>query len=173
MDRAPAMARSEGLRRRRRASRSWAIFPLASATTAPTSSAQPDRFALDWSGGAPPEPYFKDDDFTQKWGQNWGIPLYRWDVMRANIFDWWRQRVRGVRQIFHVFRIDHVIGFFRIYAFPWRPERNADFLPLTWDEMLRATGGRFPHFAPRDDETHEHADANRRRGRGISACGPG
>ena len=39
--------------------------------------AHPERFALDWSGGAPPEPYFKDDEFTQKWGQNWGIPLYR------------------------------------------------------------------------------------------------
>ncbi len=126
--------------------------------------ARRDQFALDWSGGAPPEPYFKDDEFTQKWGQNWGIPLYRWDVMRANNFEWWRQRVRGVRRIFHVFRIDHVMGFFRIYAFPWRPERNADFLPLTWDEMLRATGGSFPHFAPRDDETHEHADANRREG---------
>ena len=48
--------------------------------------AQPDRFALDWSGGAPPEPYFKDDAFTQKWGQNWGIPLYRWDVMRSRQF---------------------------------------------------------------------------------------
>ena len=44
--------------------------------------ARPDEFALDWSGGAPPEPYFKDDKFTQKWGQNWGIPLYRWDAMR-------------------------------------------------------------------------------------------
>ena len=42
-----------------------------------------NEFALDWSGGAPPEPYFKDDEFTQKWGQNWGIPLYRWDAMRA------------------------------------------------------------------------------------------
>ena len=83
-----------------------------------------DEFALDWSGGAPPEPYFKDDEFTQKWGQNWGIPLYRWDVMRTRELAWWRQRVRGVRKIFHVFRIDHVLGFYRIYAFPWRPERN-------------------------------------------------
>src|SRR3984893_13563411 len=88
-----------------------------------------DEFALDWSGGAPPEPYFKDDEFTQKWGQNWGIPLYRWDVMRARNLDWWRWRVRGVRTIFHVFRIDHVLGFYRIYAFPWRPERNPEFLP--------------------------------------------
>src|SRR5438876_509248 len=77
--------------------------------------ARADEFALDWSGGAPPELYFKDDQFTQKWGQNWGIPLYRWDRMRANNFDWWRVRVRAVRRIFHLFRIDHVLGFYRIY----------------------------------------------------------
>ena len=88
-----------------------------------------DEFALDWSGGAPPEPYFKDDEFTQKWGQNWGIPLYRWDVMRTRNLDWWRQRVRGVRKIFHVFRIDHVLGFYRIYAFPWRPDAQSGIPP--------------------------------------------
>ena len=44
-----------------------------------------DVFHLDWSGGAPPEPYFKDDEFTQKWGQNWGIPVYRWEAMGARI----------------------------------------------------------------------------------------
>jgi 4-alpha-glucanotransferase len=126
---------------------------------------RPDQFALDWSGGAPPEPYFKDDEFTQKWGQNWGIPLYRWDRMRADNFGWWRQRVRGVRRIFHVFRIDHVLGFYRIYAFPWRPQRNAEFLPLSWEEMLPRTGGQFPHFAPRDDESHEHAAANMGEGK--------
>ncbi|MBA2623052.1 MAG: 4-alpha-glucanotransferase [Chthoniobacterales bacterium] len=125
---------------------------------------RPEEFALAWSGGAPPEPYFKDDEFTQKWGQNWGIPLYRWDVMRGNDFDWWRQRVRGVRRIFHVFRIDHVLGFYRIYAFPWRPQRNADFLPLSWDEMLQHTGGDIPHFSPRDDSNHENWEANRREG---------
>ena len=54
-----------------------------------------DEFLLDWFGGAPPEPHFKDDAFTQKWGQNWGIPLYRWSAMRANNFQWWRERVRG------------------------------------------------------------------------------
>jgi 4-alpha-glucanotransferase len=126
--------------------------------------ARPDQFALDWSGGAPPEPYFKDDEFTQKWGQNWGIPLYRWDVMGQRNLDWWRQRVRGVQRIFHIFRIDHVLGFYRIYSFPWRPQRNAEFLPLSREQMLEKTGGRFPQFAPRDDETHERADANRREG---------
>jgi 4-alpha-glucanotransferase len=126
--------------------------------------ARPDCFALDWSGGAPPERYFKDDKFTQKWGQNWGIPLYRWDVMRSRDFDWWRQRVRGVRDIFHLFRIDHVLGFYRIYAFPWRPHENPEFLPLNWEEMRARTGGREPHFAPRDDRTSENCEANRREG---------
>ncbi len=126
--------------------------------------AHPELFALNWSCGAPPEPYFKDDAFTQKWGQNWGIPLYRWKVMRANNFDWWRQRVRGVREIFHLFRIDHILGFYRIYAFPWRPQENVEFLPLSWDEMLVRTSGRVPHFAPRDDESRENADLNRHDG---------
>src|SRR5438046_3517895 len=126
--------------------------------------ARPDEFALDWSGGAPPEPYFKDDEFTQKWGQNWGIPLYRWDRMRANNFEWWRERVRAVRSIFHLFRIDHVLGFYRIYAFPWRPRKNNHFLPLDWNQMLEQTGGRAPHFIPRDDQTPENCEANKRDG---------
>ncbi len=126
--------------------------------------AQPEQFRLDWSGGAPPEPYFKDDEFTQKWGQNWGIPLYHWDAMRARGFDWWRQRIRGVRRIFHVFRIDHVLGFYRIYAFPWRPQQNAEILPMTRDEMLERTGGLSPHFSPRDDDDPDRAEANRRQG---------
>jgi 4-alpha-glucanotransferase len=124
----------------------------------------PELFALDWSGGAPPEPYFKDDEFTQKWGQNWGIPVYRWDVMRTRGFEWWRQRVRGVREIFHLFRIDHVLGFYRIYAFPWRPQENPEFLPLDWEQMRAQTGGREPHFAPRNDQSWENCEANRREG---------
>ena len=126
--------------------------------------ARRDEFALDWSGGAPPESYFKEDEFTQKWGQNWGIPLFRWDVMRNRNFDWWRQRVRGVRRSFHLFRIDHVLGFYRTYAFPWRPRRNKEFLPLDWNQMLARTGGRSPHFTPHDDATAENGEANRREG---------
>jgi 4-alpha-glucanotransferase len=126
--------------------------------------ARPDDFVLDWCGGAPPEPYFKDDAFTQKWGQNWGIPLYRWDRMRADNFEWWRERVSAVRRIFHLFRIDHVLGFYRIYAFPWRPRKNKQFFPLDWDQMLERTSGRAPHFVPRDDKTLENSEANKREG---------
>lgn len=123
-----------------------------------------NEFMLDWFGGAPPEPLFKDDAFTQKWGQNWGIPLYRWRVMSGNNFQWWRERVRGTRRIFHLFRIDHVQGFYRVYAFPWRPQRNKEFLPLDQYQMLERTGGRAPHFIPRDDDTPENREANRREG---------
>jgi 4-alpha-glucanotransferase len=122
-------------------------------------------FHLDWSGGAPPEPYFKDDEFTMKWGQNWGIPLYNWPAMRAENFAWWRQRTRGVKRIFHLFRIDHVLGFYRIYAFPWRPQHNAEILPLTHEQMLEKNGGRAPQFMPRDDETPENCEANKREGK--------
>ena len=125
---------------------------------------RPDEFLLDWFGGAPPEPLFKDDAFTQKWGQNWGIPLYNWTAMRANNFQWWRERVRATRRIFHLFRIDHVQGFYRIYGFPWRPERNKEFLPLDQHQMLERTGGRAPHFIPRNDDTPENCEANKREG---------
>ena len=123
-----------------------------------------DEFALDWCGGAPPETHFKDDKFTQKWGQNWGIPIFNWTAMRSRNFDWWRQRVRSVRQSFHLFRIDHALGFYRIYAFPWRPQQNKKFLALDWNQMLEKTGGRAPHFHPRDDFNAENSEANRREG---------
>jgi 4-alpha-glucanotransferase len=126
--------------------------------------ARAEEFVLDWVGGAPPEPYFKDDAFTQRWGQNWGIPLYRWDRMRANNFQWWRERVRAVRRIFHLCRIDHVQGFYRIYAFPWRPRMNKQFLPLDQHQMLEKTGGRAPHFVPHGDETPENRELNKREG---------
>jgi 4-alpha-glucanotransferase len=126
--------------------------------------ARPHEFMLDWFGGAPPEPHFKEDAFTQKWGQNWGIPLYRWSAMRVNNFQWWRERVRAVRRMFHLFRIDHVQGFYRVYAFPWRPQRNDEFLPLSQQQMLERTKGRAPHFIPRDDNTPQHCEANEREG---------
>lgn len=122
---------------------------------------RPELFDLGWSGGAPPEPYFKDDEFTQKWGQNWGVPVYRWDVMEAEDYAWWRQRVRMVREIFHLFRIDHVLGFYRIYGFPWRPQENDHYLPLSEKEARKRTGGELPHFVERADDTPEHCEANR------------
>jgi 4-alpha-glucanotransferase len=84
--------------------------------------------------------------------------------MRSHHFDWWRQRITGVKEIFHLFRIDHILGFYRIYAFPWRPAKNREFLPLDRHEMRARTGGREPHFSPRDDRSWENCELNRREG---------
>jgi 4-alpha-glucanotransferase len=121
-------------------------------------------FDLDWSGGCPPEKVFKVDPFTEKWGQNWGIPLYKWDVSRQRHHDWWRIRVGNIHKVFHLFRIDHVLGFFRIYSFPWPPKHNDKFLPLTEKEAAKLTGGRLPHFQPFADDTVEGASFNQKQG---------
>lgn len=121
-------------------------------------------FDLEHCGGAPPETMFKHDRFIQKWGQNWGIPLYRWARMDAAGFPWWRQRVSKLTEIFHIFRIDHVLGFYRIYSFPWQPQRNAEFLELTEKEAAKLTGGKLPAWSPRPDDTHAHRAANRADG---------
>ena len=139
--------------------------------------ALPEVFDHRWCGGCPPERVFATDPFTYKWGQNWGIPLYQWDVLRRQNFEWWRQRVRKVRACFHLFRIDHILGFFRIYGFPWRPQLNADFLPLTEEEAEARTGGDLPHFVPAPDDTEAHKAANCAQGEEIlkvllEECGP-
>jgi len=121
-------------------------------------------FDLDWSGGAPPEKTFKTDPFTAKWGQNWGIPNYRWDELRRHNFDWWRVRVGNIRKVFHLFRIDHVLGLFRIYSFPWTPDRNAEFLPCSEAEASVKTDGRLPGFKQFPDDTSEHKVANQAQG---------
>jgi 4-alpha-glucanotransferase len=124
-------------------------------------------FDLDWSGGAPPEKVFKVDAFTEKWGQNWGVPNYRWDELRRRNFDWWRTRVGNIQKVFHLYRIDHVLGFFRIYSFPWTPDRNAEFLPLTESEAAAKTKGRLPGFKQYPDDTPEHKAANQAQGEEI------
>ncbi len=121
-------------------------------------------FDLEWYGGAPPEQLFKDDEFVQKWGQNWGIPLYRWDELRKRDFSWWRQRIIKTTKIFGMFRVDHALGFYRIYSFPWNPVYNAEFLPLTYEEAAARCGGRLPGFRPRPDHSEESKEANRDEG---------
>ena len=138
--------------------------------------ANPQLFDHKWCGGCPPERLLKVDEFTYKWGQNWGIPLYKWAAHRKSDYRWWRQRVHKVRDIFHLFRIDHILGCYRIYGFPWRPERNAEFLPLNEDEAKALTGGTLPRFVPHSDDTPAHCLANRKQGeellcRLVAECG--
>ena len=124
----------------------------------------PDEFHLDWYGGSPPEGMGQDDPFFQQWGQNWGIPLYRWDQMQANGFTWWRKRIERLTRIFDIFRLDHILGFYRIYSFPWPPKRNAEFIGLNPEEAAARTGGRLPGWNLRPDDTVENKAANRNDG---------
>jgi 4-alpha-glucanotransferase len=120
-----------------------------------------EEFDLDWCGGSPPEGMGQSDPFFQQWGQNWGIPLYRWDRMEANGFQWWKKRISRLTEFFQMFRLDHILGFYRIYAFPWRPERNGEWLGMSHEEVARHTGGRLPKWVPRADDSVENKLANR------------
>src|SRR5665213_497697 len=72
---------------------------------------QPELFHLDMQAGAPPDP------FSAK-GQNWGFPTYNWPRMAADGFAWWKQRLAQMGNYFDAFRIDHILGFFRIWSSP-------------------------------------------------------
>lgn len=72
---------------------------------------QPELYHLDVQAGAPP------DDFAIK-GQNWGFPTYNWEQMKADDFAWWKQRFEQMSCYFDTFRIDHILGFFRIWSIP-------------------------------------------------------
>jgi len=124
----------------------------------------PEIFDLARSSGAPPEKVFKSDPFTEKWGQNWGFPLYDWQAMSHDNFAWWRRRLGAACEVFHFLRVDHALGFFRIYSFPWRPEENSRFADLTPAEAAALTGGRLPGFVEHDDSTEENRERNRVQG---------
>ncbi len=71
----------------------------------------PQQYHMCWQAGAPP------DDFAIK-GQNWGFPTYNWQQMQEEHFYWWRKRFEQMSNYFDAFRIDHILGFFRIWSIP-------------------------------------------------------
>ncbi len=71
----------------------------------------PELYNMDAQAGAPP------DDFAVK-GQNWGFPTYNWKRMQEDGFAWWRKRFEQMSNYFDAFRIDHILGFFRIWSIP-------------------------------------------------------
>ncbi len=72
---------------------------------------EPELFHSDTQAGAPP------DAFAVK-GQNWGFPTYNWPRMKEDGFTWWKRRFAQMSCYFDAFRIDHVLGFFRIWTIP-------------------------------------------------------
>ena len=92
--------------------------------------AHQDLFDLDASIGVPP------DAFSET-GQDWGLPVYRWDVMEARGYAWLRDRARRMAALYDGYRIDHLVGFYRTYSIPhdrgkprFRPADEAEQLAL-------------------------------------------
>lgn len=71
----------------------------------------PQLFNLRFAAGAPPDFYCKE-------GQYWGFPLFDWEAMRLDDYRFWRERMRYASEFYHLYRIDHAVGFFKIWGIP-------------------------------------------------------
>ena len=72
---------------------------------------EPYYFNMNGQAGAPPDAFSAN-------GQNWGFPTYNWDVMEQDNYLWWQRRFRKMAEYFTAYRIDHILGFFRIWEIP-------------------------------------------------------
>ena len=86
-------------------------IPIGISRTSVDAWITPRLFNMDCQAGAPP------DDFSVL-GQNWGFPTYNWEEMNKDGFAWWKARFRKMSEYFDAYRIDHVLGFFRIWQIP-------------------------------------------------------
>ena len=93
--------------------------------------ARQDEFRLDASVGVPP------DAFSET-GQDWGLPVYRWDVLAARDYDWLRNRARRNADIYDGYRVDHLVGFYRTY---FRPQDGGEPAFVPADQPDQVTQG--------------------------------
>lgn len=103
----------------------------------------PNLFHMDMQAGAPP------DDFAVA-GQNWGFPTYNWEQMASDGFAWWKSRFDQMKYYFDAFRIDHILGFFRIWSIPMHAVEGilghfVPAIPISINE-LNAKGIAFDHY---------------------------
>jgi 4-alpha-glucanotransferase len=102
--------------------------------------AHPENFDQNLSAGAPPDMYSPD-------GQNWGFPTYNWESQEKDNYSWWKKRLKIAEKYYRAYRIDHVLGFFRIWAtsrdnysaalgryVPYAPVTNGDLRKLNYDK---------------------------------------
>ncbi|MFI3240896.1 MAG: 4-alpha-glucanotransferase, partial [Bacteroidales bacterium] len=86
-------------------------IPIGISRTSADAWVYPKLFNMDCQAGAPP------DDFAVL-GQNWGFPTYNWEEMNKDGFKWWKDRFTKMAEYFDAYRIDHILGFFRIWQIP-------------------------------------------------------
>ena len=72
--------------------------------------AEKENYRIGWEIGAPADQFSKD-------GQRWGLPAYNWPYQLEHNLDLWRRKIRRVTELYDIFRLDHLVGFFRTYVF--------------------------------------------------------
>ena len=108
-------------------------IPIGISRTSADAWVNPKLFHMDCQAGAPP------DDFSVL-GQNWGFPTYNWEEMNKDGFKWWKDRFRKMSEYFDAYRIDHILGFFRIWQIPMDAVHGLlgtfnPALPYSYDEL--------------------------------------
>ncbi|MDL2243456.1 4-alpha-glucanotransferase [Bacteroidales bacterium OttesenSCG-928-J19] len=115
-------------------------IPIGISKTSVEAWTQPEYFNMDYQTGAPP------DDFSIT-GQNWGFPTYNWQRMEQDGYRWWKDRFQHLANYFDAYRIDHILGFFRIWEIPNESVQGllghfSPALPFSIEE-IRAAGMHF------------------------------
>ena len=108
-------------------------IPIGISRTSVDAWVYPELFHMNSSAGAPP------DDFSVM-GQNWGFPTYNWAKMAEDGYAWWKARFVKMAEYFDAYRIDHILGFFRIWEIPLDAVnallgRFNPALPYSYDEI--------------------------------------
>lgn len=98
----------------------------------------PELFNLDMQAGAPPDIFAAE-------GQNWGFPTYNWERMAQDGYSWWKARMTAMSEYFDAYRLDHILGFFRIWEMPEGSVRGllgqfSPALPMTAEEIENSYG---------------------------------
>lgn len=119
-------------------------IPIGISRTSVESWVEPYYFNMKGQAGAPPDAFSVN-------GQNWGFPTYNWEVMEKDNYLWWRRRFAKMAEYFTAYRIDHILGFFRIWEIPTHSVHGllgqfVPSLPMSADE-IRSFGLNFrPDF---------------------------
>ena len=151
-------------------------LPIGISRTSVDAWLYPELFHMDSQAGAPPDAFSAD-------GQNWGFPTYNWEKMAEDGYAWWKSRLAKMSEYFDAFRIDHILGFFRIWEIPmWtKSGLNGYFnpaLPYPAHELQnqgfdvnddglflqdpRQVGHYHPKIGARDTQSYHILDAYRR-----------
>ena len=151
-------------------------LPIGISRTSVDAWLYPELFHMNSQAGAPPDAFSAD-------GQNWGFPTYNWEKMAEDGYAWWKARLAKMSEYFDAFRIDHILGFFRIWEIPLKYRSGLEgyfnpALPFPAYELEsqgfdvrdtglfledpRKTGCYHPKIGARSSESYHYLDAYRR-----------